>query len=313
MVSDAVNRLFRNINIKLDNIQTSNSKIENSINSLTGNLGKPECRTITISDKLALTRLFNDMSIYLDPQDVAVAPHIMFEGVWEAEQTKAWMSVLDSGQTIFDVGANFGYYGILAAGVRFKINQKVYFFEANPDLIPLITKSLSVNGVHKICKIENCGIDEKKGHAKLTVLHDFVGCSSLHSTSHLEGYLQDRMPIQAEKIINIQTISLDDYCSENKIKKVDLIKLDIEGYEERAYRGMTLIVKNSPSLILFIEFTRLSYVDPIEFYKRLRKDFNYLYLINSEGGLYQPESCEYDDLIGNSEEYKMLVFSKKSI
>lgn len=287
------------LRVKVDQLSTSIKEVKTSI--------------IPISERLIIVKIFSDLKICLDPTDVAVVPHLALDGIWEKNMTKAWTGVLKKDQVVLDVGANFGYYGLLAAQRNFSVGQKIIFFEANPDLVPYINKTLSINGLHKNSKVENVGISEKKGTAELTILEDFIGCSSLHTAQHLSSYLEDKMPVEAHRKVKVPTISLDEYCGQNKIANVDLIKLDIEGYEEIAYKGMTGVVKSSKNLILFLEFTKESYENPRLFYSQLLKDFRYLYLINENGDLDVPASNEYDEIIGNIENFVMLILSKTKL
>lgn len=217
---------------------------------------------LPVSDKLVIVNCFSGLKICLDPHDMALVPHLAFDGIWEEPTTKAWLSVLRPNQIVFDVGANFGYYGLLSAQRNFSDEQKIIFFEANPNLTPYINKTLSINGLHKNCVVENLGVSDKKGMAELTILEDFIACSSLHSEAHLDSYLHGKMPIKAAEKVKIPTVTIDQYCKDNKISRIDLMKLDIEGFEENAYMGMKAIVRNSPDMVLFLEFTAQSYKDP---------------------------------------------------
>lgn len=272
---------------------------------------------LPISEREVATRLFNDLIMYLDPNDIAVVPHIVFEGIWEREITVAWNRVLDGlkpkGSVVLDIGANFGYFGLLTAAKLSKDDAKVILFEANPKLLPYINKSLSVNWLNENTTVENLAISNTRGTAQLSVLADYVGSSSLHSVEFLKRTLEHKMHIAAQETVDVQTVTVDEYCNAHDIHTVSLIKMDIEGYEEKAYAGMKRVIRKSTDLVLFIEFTKDSYENPKLFYESMLTDFGHVYNIGSSGELIVPSSSTYEDLIAPTRDWTMLVFSKRDL
>lgn len=268
--------------------------------------------TIVLSEKEMITKLFNGHKIVLDPNDIGVATHIALDSIWEPPITKAWLSIVGENQVIFDIGANFGYYGMLAAKLKNRDSPKVYFFEPNPHLIFYINKTLSINWLHEQSIVENLAISDHKGRLEFNILKDYISSSSLHSLEYLNSYVHNKMHIESNETIKVNTTSLDDYCLENNLPTVDVIKMDIEGYEEKAYAGMSRIVQSSPNLTLFIEFTPNGYNNPKNFYNQMLNDFGNLYMIDSDDNLVKCKSIDYETTIGDQEDLVMLVFSKNN-
>lgn len=261
-----------------------------------------------------VTRIFNDSIMYLDPKDIAVVPHIVLEGIWEKPVTNAWLSLMgNKNQVVLDIGANFGYFGMLAAQSLGKKSSNVILFEANPQLIPYINKTLSVNWLHENTTIEQVAISDAAGKASLNVLEDYTGSSSMHSIEHLESYLSHKMKIKAESVIEVPTITIDGYCKSNKLASVDLIKMDIEGFEEKAYAGMRETVKKSAELTLFIEFTQDGYDNPKKFFETMLEDFGNIYTIDPAGKFVIPKDTNFEKFFSDKDDWTMLVFSKKNL
>ncbi len=212
---------------------------------------------------------------------------------------------------IMDIGSNFGYYGALAAQRTDKKKSKIIYFEANPHLIPYIHKTLNVNWMNEQSVVENMAVSDKKGNLTLTVLNDYIGSSSLHSIEHMAKFLDNKMELAVNEKIKVKSISIDEYCKDNSMDKVDLIKMDIEGYEEIAYSGMRGIIDKSPETTLLIEFTKNSYKNPKNFYNELMNDFGNIYVINNDGLLVRPKNRTYEAVAGSSDDWIMLVFSKR--
>jgi FkbM family methyltransferase len=253
--------------------------------------------------------------MYLDPKDIAVVPHIILEGIWERQITEAWRRVMDEMdiKTVYDIGSNFGYFGMLAAQKVNKENGRVVLFEANPRLVPYIHKNLSVNWLNENTVVANVAVSDKNGTEVLNVLEDYTGSSSVHSMEKLTSYLSHKMSVKAEESVEIPAVTIDSYSKSEKIDTIDLIKMDIEGYEEKAYFGMRKMIKASPKTVLFIEFTKDGYDDPKALYDMLLSDFGHIYTINGEGGLEKPKKNSYDDIVVPAADWVMLVFSKTSL
>lgn len=265
-----------------------------------------------VSDSEVIAKMFNGQKIYLDPRDLSVAPNIALDSVWEDDVTHAWLEQVEDQSTILDIGANFGYYGLIAAQKTDKRRSRVVLFEANPDLIPYISKSIKVNWLMEQAVVENLAVSDHEGKATFHVSKDYLASSSLHSAKHMDAYMHQKMEVKTSKRVEVGLTSIDYYCRQHTIKSVDLIKMDIEGYEDVAYRGMRQTVKNSPNLTLFVEFTRLSYQDPVMFYNSMMADFGYVYLINRDGKLLRQIDTSYAGVVGDIDDWIMLVFSKQS-
>ena len=269
--------------------------------------------TIVLSDKEIITKIFSGIKLSLDPRDVAVAIHIALDGIWEEQITKAWMKLVGERDTILDIGANFGYFGVLAAQKTSKKKSKVVFFEANPNLIPYINKTLDINWLNEQCSVVNNAISNRSGTVTLNILEDYIGCATLQSIDHLGKYMDSKMHLKLGEAIKVPAITIDEYCSKNNIKTVDLIKMDIEGFEDKAYEGMRKTVAGSPNLKLFIEFTKDGYENPKQFFKTLKQDFEYIYLINKDGDIYNPKDKSYNSIVGGTDDWVMPIFSKKKL
>lgn len=311
-ITDSIEKLDKRVGGVHEEIQTTQLKINHNqliimdeINRRVKNSG-----TIQLSETEILTKIFSGLKMYLDPRDIAVVPHLALDAIWEHRITAAWLAAVKPHDVVLDVGANFGYFGALAAQLTDKKRSKVIMFEANPHLLPYLKKTLAVNWLNEQSVIENLAVSDKAGMVTLNLLEDYIGSSSVQTAAQLDTYMHGKMYLKTKEKIKVKAVSLDDYCKMHNINQVNLIKMDIEGYEEVAYQGMRGIVKASPNLTFFIEFTKDGYQNPRDFYNQMLEDFGYVYVISDEGYIQKPKKTDYDTVIGDADDWVMPIFSK---
>jgi FkbM family methyltransferase len=266
--------------------------------------------TIALSDTEIITKIFSGLKMYLDPRDMAITPHLALDGIWEHRITMAWLAVVGPTDTVIEIGSNNGYYGALAAQLSDKKHSKVIMFEANPNLIPYIRKTLAVNWLNEQTVLENMAVSDKDGEVTLHVLKDYIGSSSIHDNKDVEKYMGKKMYLETAQDIKVKSTSIDSYCKKHSVGPVDLFLMDIEGYEDIAYRGMRGTVQASPNATLFIEFTPQGYKEPKAFYDTLLKDFGHVYIIDDKGYIVKPKSTDHKTIIGEADDWVMPIFSK---
>ena len=157
---------------------------------------------------------------------------------WEIPVQLAASDFLREGDAVFDVGANIG--GVAIAFARLVgPNGRVYAFEPNPALIPVIRADAAANGVSNI-EVTECAVWLRSGEQMALYLDDshYASASSLMS---------ERAP--ARRSVSVRTITLDDFCSDRSVVP-KLIKIDVEGVEREVLEGATrLLEAHSPVVI----------------------------------------------------------------
>ena len=78
-------------------------------------------------------------------QDQFVSRRIREEGIWEPYETSLLLSMLRPGDVFVDVGANIGYFSVLAASVVGD-DGAVFAFEPDPDNFRLLRRNVALNG-----------------------------------------------------------------------------------------------------------------------------------------------------------------------
>lgn len=178
--------------------------------------------------------------MYVNSQDKVIVPQLLTQGVWEKYETELFSSSLKRGDVVLDIGANFGYFSIIAA--KQVGNQgKVYAFEPEPDNYQLLVKNIELNGYTNIIPIQKA-VSNRNGKLKLFLDKINWGGSS---------FSEDNILPQKEGFIEVETTILDDFF-ENEVKdsRVNFIKLDVEGAEGLVLEGAAKILQNNDLKIL---------------------------------------------------------------
>lgn len=205
--------------------------------------------------------------IYVNTRDRHIGRFALQKGVYEVGTTKVFKDVVKRGMTVVDVGSGRGYFSLIAARLVGS-EGRVFAFEPEPSNYGWLVKYITINGFKNILPIKKA-VSDKKGTTKLHLDRVDIG---RHSIVFEEG---------RDDYVKVETISLDDFFEENQILP-DVVKMDIEGAEVLALKGMRRTIERSANLRMFIEYER----NKEEVYDFLAKYFE-IYRITNDGKLIQ--------------------------
>lgn len=176
---------------------------------------------------------------YINPHDRAISRFIIQQGAYERGTTRVFKNVVKPGMTVIDIGAHWGYYSLIAAILVGKKGE-VFSFEPHPFSYESLLKTITQNGFNTIIPIKKAVLDSN-GMAELF-------CSDLNAGGHSMVLSEGE-----GSHIDVKTIALDDFCEVNQIIP-DIVKMDVEGAEPLALKGMKRTIERSKDLKMFIEF-----------------------------------------------------------
>jgi FkbM family methyltransferase len=173
-------------------------------------------------------------------RDWAVAPTMLFAHSWEPAETAIFKEHIKEGMVVIDAGAYIGYYTVLASSL---VGEKgrVYSFEPSPENAGVLNKNVGMNNCRNVYIVQKA-VSDKVG----SVTFYPNPCNASGSTM-FENYSTHNAK---DPSVTVGTVTLDGIVGNCK---VDFIKMDIEGGETKALRGMTNIIKNSPDLKMIVE------------------------------------------------------------
>lgn len=227
-----------------------------------GNITARPHPAVYVGDHLAVTRALNRFYIYVDTRDLALSPPLLLEGEWEHGVTTFLLDLIKPGMTVVDVGANIGYFTLLAASL---VGEKgiVYAFEPSPANFKLLQKNLIANWYTGRVRCFSIALLDQAGQRNLHM------ASSLPCNSSLFLAESAGAPVHLDETVRVTTKALDEIVQD----PVDVIKIDAEGSEPFILEGMKVTLARSPGVQIVMEFNiqalQAAGKDPKEFLKRI--------------------------------------------
>ncbi len=189
-----------------------------------------------------LVKLFTGRPFRVDRAD---SLDIAKAGIFEPVETALSQALIRPGDRVLDIGANIGYYTTLFAD-WVGPSGIVHAVEPDPDnfaLLDVNTQDFQENGcVH----LHALALSETTGTANLFRSKDNIGTHRLYDSICCDGSSTE-----------VAVYRGDDLA----LAPLDFIKIDIEGYEAFALRGLSDTLSNSPNVKILCEFSPLSMME----------------------------------------------------
>ena len=234
---------------------------------------------ISIKDPAAIRTASTDFGSLLSVRlDEHIFRHIYFHGEYDPETSRLLQKLVEPGQVWLDVGGNVGFFTILLSkGVG--QTGRVYVFEPNPPMVERIQASLALNKATNVELIPHAVSNESN---KDIIFYVPVGDG--HNSGRASAVKFEDLS-STVKEVKVSTINLDDYLEKSSVKP-DFMKIDIEGFEINAFRGMERTMRKNPPKLIISELNQLPGVlaTPIEIISYL-SGFDFVPYIIGDTGL----------------------------
>ena len=177
----------------------------------------------------------NGNTMYLDTNDTL---GLSLNGSYEEFETKLVKKHIKSGDIVVDLGANIGYYTLLFAKLVGETGT-VYAFEPDPTNFALLKKNVEINE-YKNVVLEQKAVSDKSGSVRLYLNEENKGDHRIYNSG------------EGRKSIAVKSVNLDNYFEVHQ--RIDFIKMDIQGAEGLALKGMKNILSKNDDIKLVTEF-----------------------------------------------------------
>lgn len=144
--------------------------------------------------------------------------HGCWLGSYENEKQKLFESAVNEGDVVFDIGANVGFYTMLAS-VLVGPSGRVHAFEPVPRNIRFLNEHLRLNRMSNVEVIE-AAVSDESGE---TGFDDSPGSAM--------GF------VSAAGALKVKTVAIDDLVAQGAVAPPDCMKIDVEGGEVLVLKG----------------------------------------------------------------------------
>lgn len=161
------------------------------------------------------------------------------DGLWEPYETSLLLRFLRPGDVFVDVGANIGYFSVLAASVV-GAQGAVFAFEPDPNNYRLLRANAELNGFDDNINAVEVALSNTGGEGQLFLSEDNLGDHQV--------YVGD----EDRKSVSIEFHRGSDYLM-TRLDQLDLLKIDTQGSEFQVIEGLMpllLSLENKPRIII---------------------------------------------------------------
>ena len=163
-------------------------------------------------------------------------------GCYEPNEFAFLERFLQPGMNVLDAGANEGLYALFAAA-KVGPTGKVWAVEPSDRECRRLKRNIELSSLSNV-SVQQVALSDKSGTGSLTVAGDE---HSGHNTLGELAYAKTEQLSREE--VEVQT--LDEFASANGIERIDLVKIDVEGAEERLITGGQSVIERCRPVMLF--------------------------------------------------------------
>jgi FkbM family methyltransferase len=155
---------------------------------------------------------------------------IYYFGIWEPAITQLIVSKLSPGDVFIDVGANIGYYSVIAAEAVGS-GGAVHAIEASPSIFRLLRESIELNDASNIRAV-NCAVHRERTKVRVFKAPE----TNLGKTTILDRAQTGNLQFSEEA--EVPGLPLQEIVALEDLRRARLIKIDVEGAEWFVLEGI---------------------------------------------------------------------------
>ncbi len=191
------------------------------------------------NSKWVSTEVLDRYTMWVDLHDRYVS-YGCLNNNWEPEETGFFKSRLRSGDTVLDIGANIGWFSLVAAKEIGERGQ-VHAFEPRPETARRLKQTIAQNSLRDVVNVWEFALSDQSDTLRL----QWANNTENPGGSHIGGRAQEHF--DAATSANVLACRLDDLLPQ---VAPDIVKIDVEGAEPRALYGARNALKRKHPVIL---------------------------------------------------------------
>lgn len=212
---------------------------------------------------------------------------VYWNGANSFEYTAIFKKLITTCNVFIDIGANTGYYSLMASVVNKEI--EVHAFEPAQGPLHYLKRNVALNNLEKKISVHPIALSEKSGSVNFYEVRNRKYSYLPHNLGGVGSLMKDES--KSAYSVNVET--LDTFANERSLSSVDLIKIDTEGTEYLILEGAEETIKKfQPIIICETLFNKIE--DKLE---GIMKNHGYLFFNYKDGELNEMNtlSREFDN------------------
>jgi FkbM family methyltransferase len=164
-------------------------------------------------------------------------------GLFQRDEARLFERLAQPGMAVVDVGAYIGYFTLLASHLVGP-SGRVFAFEPEEDAYQYVLRNVATNACRNVVTTKKAVSDVS---SSVMLIRDPLGPESFLTNDSIPG-----------EGAAVATISLDSFFEAERWPTIDLVKMNIEGWEIYALKGMRELSRRNPELKLIMEFNPMA-------------------------------------------------------
>jgi FkbM family methyltransferase len=191
--------------------------------------------------KFIRVKVFDEVELRLiNPLEFHQKVLLFGDDLYEPQIMSLLSSALGPGKIFFDVGTNMGYHSLLASKL---VGDKgrVHAFEPADTQFQHLQLNLRINHIENVTA-NQCAVAESTGEREFFISEGWN--QGTHSLGKTAGQ---------SKSCRVPCVSIDDYVEKQSVKRIDVMKVDVEGAELSVFKGAQRTLSTMPPPLLIFE------------------------------------------------------------
>ena len=193
-----------------------------------------------------LIKVLDGFQLYINPKyDKGIERKLYLTGSYEKGLLKVLDIILKPGDVVVDAGANIGLISVFCA-LRVGEKGSVLSFEPHPETFSILQRNITVNKLSTVRAFKQA-LGSEHSFAKI-----YSNLQINRGAASIVDFLED------SPAFDIEVVTLDGVLNQNSISRINLLKIDVEGFEMEVLKGAmdALIKDDSPILVVECSNTR---------------------------------------------------------
>lgn len=197
-------------------------------------------------DRVLLETAFERLML-VSGKDTGIAPHLIRDGYFDRAITDVIRELLEPGMTFLDIGANFGTYTLIGADAVGD-QGRVIAVEPAGEIGAMLAENVAMNGYGSFTTVERCAVGDEPG---TVTLYEFASRQGGNTLVPVVADAAQEIYGESVTTREVECRTLDEIVSTHGLERIDLIKIDVEGFEYQAFcGGRDALARFRPRIIL---------------------------------------------------------------